>query len=64
MRNLLLTLSLFLSLGMLADHHKKSDKDAKNSPKNKSIARAIDKCIVLERDCNIVTISNYITLLL
>ena len=26
MRNLLLTLSLFLSLGMLADHHKKSEK--------------------------------------
>ena len=34
MRHLLLTLSLFLSLGMLADHHKKSDENAKNSPKN------------------------------
>ena len=37
MRNLLLTLSLFLSLGMLADHHKKSDKDAKNSLKTQII---------------------------
>ena len=35
MRHLLLTLSLFLSLGMLADHHKKSDENAtENSHEN------------------------------
>ena len=44
MRHLLLTLSLFLSLGMLADHHKKSDENAKNSPKNPNHLMTFKQC--------------------
>ena len=44
MRHLLLTLSLFLSLGMLADHHKKSDENAKNGPKNPNHLMTFKQC--------------------
>ena len=44
MKHLLLTLSLFLSLGMLADHHKKSDENAKNSPKNPNHLMTFKQC--------------------
>ena len=44
MRHLLLTLSLFLSLGVLADHHKKSNENMKNGPKNPNHLMTFKQC--------------------
>ena len=44
MKHLLLTLSLFLSLGMLADHHKKPNENAKNGPKNPNHLMTFKEC--------------------
>ena len=44
MKHLLLTLSLFLSLGMLADHHKKPNENTKNGPKNPNHLMTFKQC--------------------
>ena len=44
MRHLLLTLSLFLSFGMVADHHKNKAEKSKEGPKNPNHLMTFKQC--------------------
>ena len=44
MKHLLLTLSLFLSLGMVADHHKNKAEESKEGPKNPNHLMTFKQC--------------------